>query len=404
MKTMKLFRVMAIPAIVAIGLIFSLSNCKKEEKIVTETVYVPVHDTTVVTNTINIHDTIVGKNITGLCTYPDFTNTMVPAKGAVLSLYSGTTATGTPAATTFADQSGFYSLKYLIPGTYFLTAIYNTENQNKSQLNGVNFVFDGIVITMGASDITQNAILANVAAPGAMKIAIDTIAAGPSYRKVALESHSKAAWEGLHNMNQQSMHGGFNVFNFTKFVFDEANPANIVINAWVQTSSINTLEPSRDALAGGCVRKTLNVDTMIVGGVVTPIPETDTIRFYANAGEVVKYGKGYLAHGHMRGFYKHAYGTTGIGGSGSSDFLPADTSYLQTEPYGTTIDKPVDMYFEYVSKIKQVSGSNFNWMLTFEGKFTFNKLTGWYVKSSSISDIITVTPHVTMKGTTNKEY
>ena len=146
----------------------------------------------------------------------------------------------------------------------------------------------------------------------------------------------------------------------------------------------------------------------MVGTTVTPIPATDTIRFYANPGEVIKYGKGYLAHGHLKGFYKHAYGTTGVGGSGASDFLPADTSYLQAAagiPYGTTIDKPVDMYFEFVSKIKQGAGTaSWQWIFTFEGKFTINKLTGWYVKSTSVSDIITVTPHVTMAGTSKVEY
>lgn len=91
---MKTFGIMAFPVIVAGGLIFSLSNCKKEKEIVTETVYV------------NVHDTIKGNDIAGLCTYPDYTNTMVPAKGAVLSLYTGSSATGTPVATTFADQSG----------------------------------------------------------------------------------------------------------------------------------------------------------------------------------------------------------------------------------------------------------------------------------------------------------
>lgn len=407
MKTKRLLKTLTIPALIALGLVISLSNCKKEKEIVKENVYVnvPVHDTTQVI--INIHDTLTGKNISGTCTYPDFTNTMVPAKGTVLSLYVGSTGTGTPIETAFADLSGNYSFKFLIPGTYFLTAHFNTDNQNRSPIKGVNFVFDGIAITMGTSNITQNIALASVAAPGALKIAIDTIAAGTSFRKVTLEIHSKTPFETQHNGNQQALQGGFNVFKFTSFIFDEAVPANIAINAYVQASSINTFEPARDALAGGCVRKTLNVDTMMVGSTITAIPATDTIRFYANPGEVVKYGKGYLAHGHMKGFYKHPYGTTGVGGSGSSGFIPADTSYLQEAdgiPYGTTINKPLDMYFEYMGKTKQISGANFNWIFIFEGKFTFNKFTGWYIKSSSISDIITVTPHVAMSGTTNIEY
>ena len=421
MKTMKFFRLMTIPAIIAAGLIFSLSNCKKEKEIVKENVYINVHDTTRIHDSTNVyihihdsinvyisvHDTLKGKDITGVCTYPDYANTLVAAKGAVLSLYLGTTGTGVPIITTFADLTGSYAFKYLLPGTYFLTAKFNTENQNRSPINGVTFVYSGTVVTLAAANVTQNVVLASVAAPGQMKIAIDTIAAGVTYRKVTLEAHSKTPFETQHNMNQQALQGGFNVFKFDKFVFDEAVPANIAINAWVQASSINTFEPARDALAGGCVRKTLNVDTMMVGTTILPIPATDTIRFYASPGEVVKYGKGYLAHGHMRGFYKHAYGTIGVGGAPGTHIIPADTNYLQAAAgiaYGTTIDKPVDMYFEYMSKIKQISGANFTWMFTFEGKFTFNKSTGWYIKSTSIADLITVTPHVTMSGTTNKEY
>ena len=398
MKTMKLFRLFSITAIVAVGLVFSLSNCKREKEIVV----------------VNVHDTLKGKDITGLCTYPDYTNAMVPAKGAALLLYTGSSATGTPVATAFADALGNYSFRYLLPGSYFITAAYNTDNVNyKDQLHGINFAFDGIGITMGSSNIAQNIALATVAAPGTVKISMDTITSGPSYRIVTLESHSKCPWEGnwaygtTTNLPSMGMQGGFNVFKFTKFDFDEANPANIVINAYVQTSSINTFEPVRDALAGGCVRKTLNVDTIMVGTTVTPIPATDTVRFYANAGEVVKYGKGYLAHGHIKGFYKHAYGTTGPGATLSTGFLPADTSYMQANDgiaYGTVIDKPVDMYFEYISKNKKWSGANYNWMFVFEGKFIIDIRNTFYIKTGSLRNMITVTPHVNMMGTTNREY
>jgi len=380
---MKTIRFSLITAALAVGLTFSLSKCKKEPPIVVHTY-----------------------SISGVCTYPDYTNAMVIAKGATLKLYVGTD----PAvlATTFSDSIGGYNFAGLLPGSYVIKADYNTDNTNKSvYLDGVNFVSASVNVTLGTSNATQNIALATVAAAGTTKISIDTITAGPSFRKVGLESHSKVSFEGMHNQTQQELAGGFNVFKFKKFDFDEATPANIVINAWVQTSSINTFEPSRDAIGTGCVPRTLNCDTTKVGGVIAVIPATDTIRFYANAGEVIKYGKGYLAHGHMVGFYKHQYGIVGPGGwSSQGGKIPADTSYLQAAdgiPYNTTIDKPVDMYFEYISKIKQGTTS-YQWMFTFEGTFTINKLTGWYVKSTSVSDIIDVHPHVTMAGTANKPY
>lgn len=385
---MKLFKMLTIPATVAMGLVFSLSNCKKEKEIVTETVY------------ITVHDTVAGKNISGNCTYPDYTNAAVPANGAVLSLYSGTTAAGTPVVTTFADQSGNYAFKYLVPGTYFLTGSFNTENENKEIIKGVNFVFDGVVITMGTSDIIQDIAFASGAAPGSLKISLDSVAAGPAYRQVAWENHSKVVFNTLHQLGAV-FQGAFNVWKISKFNFDEAAPANIVIKAWVQTSSINTFEPVRDALAGGCVRKTLNVDTMIVGGIVKPLPETDTIWFYADAGEVVKYGKGYLAHGHLKGFYKHGTGVTGTG-AGPDGFLPADTANY-AGPFNTTIDKPCDLYFEYQGKNKIFTGANYNYFMLFEGKFTFLR-SDYSVNASNLNNAIEVTPHIQLKGTTNKEY
>ena len=385
MKTIR-FTLTSVAVITALGLSVFLSKCKKEPPIV-------VHTYT----------------ISGLCTYPDYTNTMVPAKGATLKIFAGTDPG--VVATTFSDSTGHYNFARLLPGAYIIVASYNTDNQNKMNppIQGINFAAT-VNVTLGTTNLTQNVALATFVASGALKISLDTIAAGAAYRKVTLESHSKTPWLTQHNGTQEALAGGFNVFKFTKFIFDEATPANITMSCYVQTSSVNTFEPTREILGSGCVKKTLNVDTTNIGGVIAPIAKTDTITFYANPGSVVKYGKGYLAHGHIKGFYKHNYGETGPGGSGANHYLPADTTYLQAADgvaYDQAIDKPVDMYFEYQSKIKQMAAApstNFNWMFTFEGKFTINIWTMFYIKGAPISNTIDVTPHVTFQGTTNNPY
>src|ERR1035441_4912860 len=122
MKTIRI-TLFSIVAIAAFGLIFSLSKSKKETKVVV----VPVHDT------------LKGKSIIGNCTYPNYVGTMVPAKGAVVSLYLGTSVSGSPIAKTTADSSGNYNLPYLLPGSYYLFATYNTVNVNYKPINGINF-------------------------------------------------------------------------------------------------------------------------------------------------------------------------------------------------------------------------------------------------------------------------
>lgn len=377
MKKMNIYRILSATLLTA--LVFSLTYCKKET------------ETEIKTVTETVHDTISGKAITGAVTYPDYAGTLVPAKGAVINLYVGSSASGSLAATTFADASGNYTLPYLLPGSYFLTAKYNTDNTNYRYVNGVNFTTDpGYAITLGTSDLVQNVELVNMAAVGTLKIALDTINANTSYRKVDWEIHSKLDFAFPDHTGGAILPGGFNVFEVTDFVFNEADPSAIKIDGYVLLSSVNTFEPVRDALAGGCVRKTLNVDTI---DALTALPETDTARYYSVS--VEKYGDGYLCHGILRSFYKHPAG--GI--------YPADTTLGYAGPFNTMIEKPVDMYFVYEGKTKWTSGANYNWAFIFEGQFKFNPKADYYINSSHIgAGDVTVNCHVQMKGATNTEY
>ncbi len=362
---------------VLVAMVFSLTYCKK--------------DTETQTVTVTVHDTLKGKAISGDVTYPDYTGAATPAKGAVINLYVGSSVSGNPVATTFADANGAYSLPYLLPGSYFLTAKYNTENTNYRYVNGVNFTTNpGYAITMGSVDVTQNIELVNQAAVGTLKIAMDTITANTSYRKVSWEIHSKIDFAFPDHTGGAILPGGFNVFEVRDFVFNEADPSAIKIEGYVLLSSVNTFEPVRDALAGGCVRKTLCVDTV---DALTALPETDTATFRSVS--VEKYGDGYLCHGILKSFYKHPTG--GI--------YPADTTLGYTGPFNTMIEKPVDMYFVYEGKTKWLSGANYNWAFIFEGQFKFNPAADYYVSSAHIGNgDVTVNCHVQLKGATNTEY
>jgi hypothetical protein len=383
MRTYKSF--IGVSLLLAGSIVFT--QCKKETETVTEYKY--IHDTAYV------HDTAYGHSITGTATYMDYAGTVQPAKGAVVNLYVGSSASGSVVATSFADASGNYSLPYLLPGSYFIYAKYNTANVNARVINGINFeTSPGYPVTMGTADMTKNLSLVNIAASGTNKVAMDTAPASlNSYRKVTFNTHSKITWESLYNQgNSQTIAGGFNVLAMNTFIFDEANPANISFDGYVLMSSLTTYEPARDALGTGCVSKTMRVDTI---DATTPLPVTDTARLYTVS--VEKYGDGYLAHCRMEAFYYH--------GPATPQVYPADTAGVPSQYWNTKMNKPVDVFFNFEKKkVFNAAGTTFNWEFIFEGMFTFKAKTDYYVSSSNIGDNVTVKPHILMRGSNNIEY
>lgn len=384
MKTsnfIKFAGIAGLAGMVTLTMIFPLSNCKKDTETVTVTK----------TETVTVHDTLKGKAIMGLASYSDFSGATISAKGAVISLHTGTSAIGTVVATTFADASGNYKLPYLLPGSYFITAKYNTENKNYKVLEGINFGTNpGYLVTLGSTDVTQNISLVNMGTVGSLKVALDTISANTTFRHATLEAHSKIGFSFQDRGNSTTLTGGFNSFKMSKFVFDEANPSNIVIDGYVLLSSVNTFEPARDALKGGCVKKTLCVDTL---NATTPLAITDTARFYSVS--VVKYGDGYLCHGKMKAFYKHPTG--GV-------YLP-DTTGGYTGPFNQMITKDVDLFFTYLGKNKIGTPTNYNWFMVFEGEFSFYPAKDYYVTSAHFANgPVKVACHVQMQGDKNRDY
>ncbi len=62
--------------------------------------------------------------------------------------------------------------------------------------------------------------------------------------------HCNVMWETQYTASSAFLTGRFNMYDI-KVNFDEANPTNTTINAWVQVSSFNTGEPGRDAFSDG---------------------------------------------------------------------------------------------------------------------------------------------------------
>ena len=382
MKTNKFIKWVGLAGfagMVTLTMIFPLSNCKKDTETITKT------------ETVTVHDTLKGKAIMGLATYTDYSGASAVAKGAVVSLHLGSTAIGTVVSSTYADASGHFMFPYLLPGAYYITAKYNTDNKNYKVDFGINFSTNpGYAVTLSSTDFIQNIALVNMGASGTAKIALDTITANQSFRHATMEAHSKVGFGFLDRGNSTTLSGGFNVFKLTKFAFDEANPSNIVIDGYVLLSTVNTFEPARDALKAGCVRKTLCVDTL---NATTPLAITDTARFYSVS--VEKYGDGYLCHGKLKSFYKHPTGGA----------YPADTTGGFAGPFNQMITKDVDLYFTYLGKNKMGTPASYNWFFVFEGEFTIYPKKDFYVTSAHFDNgPVKVSCHVQIQGDKNREY
>src|ERR1043165_3348314 len=126
---MKTYKSLIMLCLVAVSVLM-FSQCKKDKETVTNTIHdtinTTIHDTTFIVDSIYVGTQ--GKIISGSVTYPDFSGTQIPAAGAVIRLYAGTSTSGTLALQTIANASGVYTTPQMLAGNYFLYAVYNTEN------------------------------------------------------------------------------------------------------------------------------------------------------------------------------------------------------------------------------------------------------------------------------------
>ena len=390
MKTIKLLLI----AIAAVGFTLVISKCKKDPPVVVETY-----------------------TISGDCTYPDYNSTMVAAPGAILSIYAGSDSTAL--ATTFADANGAYHFDGLLPGDYVVEAKYNTDNQNAKAIEGINFEVN-YSVTLGAADYTQDVVLETIAATSTTNITItasDTTGSLGALKYAAMEAHSQTTWWIEHIDSDavgMTLAGGFPAYaegssgkwiGFQTFRFDEANPANIYFKAYVITSGCYTANKGRDTVRAGCVDTYWSHDTVgySTGQYATVLPQTDTAFYWVEAGDVERYGSGYLAHGVLAPVWKHQGGE--IVAPRVTALTPDTTlAYAGSLGWNVRIQSPVDMYFEYQGKKKVWNSTHttFNWYFEFEGEFQFRRST--FFMKASLGDVATVTPHMQFKGSNNVEY
>jgi|GEM_PF-1394622 len=124
------------------------------------------------------------------------------------------------------------------------------------------------------------------------------------------KAHCNVMWETKYYVSGAMLTGRFNMFNMM-VNFDEANPANTTIKAWVQLSTFNTGEPGRDAygtrnqttgkFVNGCGQGYMGLafDSALSGSTFIEVPQpAKDSAFFVSTG-CVKSGNIYLVTGNF---------------------------------------------------------------------------------------------------------
>lgn len=167
------------------------------------------------------------------------------------------------------------------------------------------------------------------------------------------KTHSSVMWETFYYGDNALLTGRFNNFNVA-MKFDEANPSNTKISAWVQLSTYNTGEPGRDG-KGKCGPGYMGVkytDTLFT------VDKTTDSAWY-NSTSVIRHGDGYLAKGNFK---------------------------------FRGITKEVDLYFKYSGTNLSADGKTIR--AGFPGYFVMKANSDFLVNSTSISDEVKVLVNV----------
>lgn len=173
------------------------------------------------------------------------------------------------------------------------------------------------------------------------------------------KAHSGVNWKTMYFVDNALLTGKFNTHHVS-IDFDESNPSEGQIEAWVQLSTFNSGEPGRDN-PGKCGPGYMGVDYLDTNYTVNP--STDTAWFHSTS--IQSFGDEYLAQGELtfRG-----------------------------------VTKTQEMYFTYLGqKDYSESQDGSNVKAGFIGEFSFLARTDYNVPSTSIADKVTVTINVNMR-------
>jgi polyisoprenoid-binding protein YceI len=369
----KTIRILGIITFLA-GIAVFIVQCKKDDS----TKYVKVY------GTVTLNDATV-------------------ADGAIVIL-SKTANAADVIAKTITDTAGKYTITGINEGAYFLSAKYEPSNNNNLKSAGT-VILTGPEAEVKVSGDTKADFVINALAPSGT--AIIDITNGWIYDA----THSTIEFQFPFDGTNAVFTGHFATTGLDVLHFDEANPANTHISAWVDITSVETGAPSnpcehgRDGITG-CIVSTLKVqkdkaDTVqnycSNDSVLTNWPNETLVSFdlWGTGTSTTTYKK---QHSIVNNTGVATFKITSVTAYGTGYVAKADFTFA-----GVT--KSVNLYFNYLegySKDNTAGTSNVKYVSLY-GFFKFAALSDFGISSGHIgvSDV-TVKISVQLNKTTPK--
>ena len=324
------------------------------------------------------------------------------AGGAIVILSKAANAADI-VARTVTDSAGAYSIMGLQDGSYFLSARYEPSNNNNLLKSASTVILTGPEQEVSVSGDTKSDLVLSEMAPSGN--AVIEVAEGEwGYD----DTHSMTEFQFPFDAVDAVFTGHFSRTGLDVLHFDEANPANTHIKAWVDLTSVETGAPSypgghgRDGITG-CIASTFKIqkdpaDTVnnytSDGTVVTNWPD-ETLEDYDlwGGGAATTYQK-----------QKSIVGNSGVATFESTDVKAYGTGYVaQGNLTFAGATKSVTLYFNYLEGYSKDSDTQTTDYCSFYGFFKIAAAADFGISSSHVgSNDVTVKLSIQLNKVTAK--
>jgi polyisoprenoid-binding protein YceI len=303
------------------------------------------------------------------------------ADGAIVTLSTQANATNV-VSRVVADASGVYSIMGIEAGTYFINATWEPSNNNNLLKSTNTVILTGVEAEVSVDgDKAQDIALAGAVSGG------DVLFDASEW--VWDETHSTFEFEFPYDAFNAVFTGHFATAGFDELYFDEANPGNTKIKAWVDVTSVETGSASlpcghgRDGITG-CIGGTFGVDFDPADTVVAYCADGTTVTNWPNE-ELVEHNL--WGDGSETSYMKQhsIVGNSGVATFESTSVTAFGTGYLAKGTLSFAGNSSnVDLYFNFIEGyLKESSSTQYS---SFFGWFKMAAATDFGIVSSHVGD------------------
>lgn len=301
------------------------------------------------------------------------------ADGAIVTLSTEANAANV-VARVVADASGVYSIMGVEAGSYFLNATWEPSNNNNLMKSTHTVILTGVETEVSVDgDKTVDIAMAGAVSGG------DVLFDASEW--IWDNTHSTFEFEFPYDAFNAVFTGHFATAGFDELYFDEANPENTSIKAWIDITSVETGSASlpcghgRDGITG-CIGGTFGVEFDPADTVDVYCADGATVTNWPNE-ELVEYDL--WGDGSETSYMKqHAIvGNTGVATFESTSVIAYGTGYLAKGVVNFAgSSATVDLYFNFIEGYEKESNTT-----------QYSSFYGWF-KMAAAADFGIISGHV----------